>query len=196
MTVNSMRRKIIISVACVGVLAVVLLGVKSYLFPAPAPAIMLGAKSYSVAESSLADLLANEDTRALLDEHLAGVSDIHQLEVAKPLTLEDIQPFYPNLISSANLPALDALLREVKSSGIEVYNSASTLVGILLDDPEARAILDTHLPGFSTNPEIDQGRGFTLSFMQKFDTETMTNEILANIDADFKKLAEQRAGSI
>lgn len=193
---NFMRRKTIIAVACVGVLAVVLLAVKSYLFPAPAPAIMLGAKSYSVADSTLADLLENEEALALLDEHLAGVSSIRQLEVAKPLTLEDLQPYYPNLISSANLTTLDALLREVKSSGVEVYNSASTLVGILLDDPEARVILDTHLPGFSTDPQIEQGRGFTLSFMQKFDTETMTDEILANIDADFKKLAEQRAGSI
>jgi len=190
-----MKRSSTIVVACVFVLGAALLLAKSYFFPAPAPAEMLGAKTYSVAESSFADLLANEDARELLDEYTPGLSDIRQLEVAKPLYLEDLQSFYPDLIDTGKLAKLDVALREVKGSGIEVYNSASTLVGILLDDPEAKEILERHLSGFSSHPQIDQGRGFTLSFMAKFDRETMTEEILANIDAEFKALAEQRAAS-
>ena len=65
---------------------------------------------------------------------------------------------------------------------------------MLLDDPEAIAIVDKYLPGFSTNPDIDQGRGFTLSFMQKFDRKTITDEKLAKMDEEFEALAKQRAG--
>ena len=47
---------------------------------------------------------------------------------------------------------------------------------------------------FSEHPDIDQGRGFTLNFMQKFDREAITDEKLANINADFEALAKSRAG--
>lgn len=190
-----MGRKSVIAIVSVCVLGAALWLAKAYYFPAPAPAEMLGAKTYSVAESSLGDLLANEQARELLDEFAPGLADIRQLDVARPLYLEDLQSFYPDLIDTSTFAKLDEALREIKGSGIEVYNSASTLVGILLDDPESREILDRNLTGFSSHPQIDQGRGFTLSFMAKFQPETMTDEVLATIDAEFKALAEQRAAS-
>lgn len=165
-----------------------------FLIPHPAPAVQLGGKSYSVAQSTIADLLGFPEARALLDEHLPGLTSIRQIHVAKPLTLEDMAPFYPELITESTLAALDPKLRALEDPGIEVYTAASTAIGVMLDDPEACAILDRHLPGFSTNPDIDQARGFTLSFIQKFDPETINDAVLAAINTDLEALAMQRVG--
>lgn len=165
-----------------------------FLIPHPKPAIQLGGKSYSVADSTVADLLAFPEARALLDTHLPGLTSIRQIAVAKPLTLEDIAPFYPDLITEAALAALDPDLLALEDPGIEVYSAASTAIGVLLDDPDARAILDRHLDGFSSNPDIDQARGFTLSFIQKFDPEIISDAVIEAINADLESLAMQRAG--
>lgn len=37
-----------------------------------------------------------------------------------------------------------------------------TTLGALLDDPQAKAILDQHLPGISTNPMVMMVQGMTL----------------------------------
>ena len=184
-------------VGVIGVAAALLLAATAawqFLIPHPAPAVQLGGKSYSVAQSTMADLLGFPEARALLDQHLPGLTSIRQINVAKPLTLEDIAPFYPELITERALAALDPKLRALEDPGIEVYTAASTAIGVMLDDPEACAILDRHLPGFSTNPDIDQARGFTLSFIQKFDPETINDAVLAAINTDLEALAMQRVG--
>ena len=163
------------------------------LMPRPEPAVTLGGKSYSVAESDVGSLLDYAEAREVLERHMPGFGSIRQLEVARPLTLQEIQPYYPDLITGERLDAVDAELRELKGSSIEVYTTGSTLVGVILDDPEARAIVDKYLPGFSSNPDIDQGRGFTLNFMQKFDRDTISDDVLAGINADFEELARSRA---
>ena len=38
-----------------------------------------------------------------------------------------------------------------------------TTIGELLDDPQAKAVLDQHLPGFSSNPMVAMARGFSLN---------------------------------
>lgn len=190
------RRKVKIIVGIVAVVVAVL-AVLAYQFmpPPPEPTVTLGGKSYSVADSTLGELLDYDEAAEVVARHFPGLADIRQLDIAKPLTLGDLQPFYPALISDAGLQAADAELQELEGSSVVVYTTGSTLVGVILDDPEARAIVDKHLPGFSTEPRIDQGRGFTLEFMRKFDPDTITEEVLANINADFKELAESRAGA-
>ena len=74
-----------------------------FLIPHPEPAVQLGGKNYSVAESTIADLLGFPQARVLLDEHLPGLTSIRQINVAKPLTLHDLAPFYPELITE-NMP--------------------------------------------------------------------------------------------
>ena len=165
-----------------------------YLLPHPEPAVTLAGKTYSVETSTVGELLDFADARALLERHLPGLAGIRQLAVARPLGLRDIQPFHPELITDDALAALDAELRGLKGSGIVVYTTGSTQVGVLLDDPEARAIVDRHLPGFSTNAQIDQARGFTLRFIQKFDPQTVNDTVLTGIDSELEQLARTRAG--
>lgn len=165
-----------------------------YFIMAPEPTVTLPGISYSVEESEIGALLGYSDAEEVLARHIPGLPELRQIEVARPLTLKDIQPYYPELITDERLAAIDAELSKLKGSSVVVYTTGSTLVGVILDDPEARDIVDSYLPGFSTHPDIGQGRGFTLNFMQKFDREAITDEKLANMNADFAALARKRAG--
>ncbi|NLE99851.1 MAG: hypothetical protein GX601_02625 [Anaerolineales bacterium] len=40
-----------------------------------------------------------------------------------------------------------------------------TTLGTLLDDPQAKAVLDQYLPGMSTNPMAAMARGMTLNMV-------------------------------
>lgn len=76
---------------------------------------------------------------------------------------------------------------ETKSSAI-VYSTSATDIGTLLDNPETRAVLDKHLPGFSTNPQTDMARGVSLKTIQPYAANVLTDEVLAKIDADLAKI--------
>jgi hypothetical protein len=40
-----------------------------------------------------------------------------------------------------------------------------TQIGTLLDNPQAKAIIDKYIPGVSTHPMIGMARGFTLNMI-------------------------------
>jgi para-nitrobenzyl esterase len=69
------------------------------------------------------------------------------------------------------------------------YSSSSTLLGKLLDDPKARALLDKHIPGLTSNPQIAAARGMTLKAVQKNVPDKITDKVLADLDADLVKLS-------
>ncbi|WP_317933290.1 hypothetical protein [Halioxenophilus sp. WMMB6] len=188
------RSKIKIALVSVGALLAIAATLAYIFMPRVEPTVTLGGKSYSVSKSDFGSLLDYDEAREVLERHMPGITDIRQQSVARPLTLVDMQPFYAAIITEQTLLAVDAELRQLKGSSVVMYTTGSTQVGIILDDPEARAIVDKYLPGFSTNPDIDQGRGFTLNFMQKFNREVINDQVLANINADFEALAKSRAG--
>lgn len=68
------------------------------------------------------------------------------------------------------------------------YSTADTTVGQILDDPAAKAVVDKHLPGLLAGEQIDMAREMTLKTLQQFAPDRVTDEALANIDADFVKL--------
>lgn len=64
-----------------------------------------------------------------------------------------------------------------------------TTLGVLLDDPQAKAVLDQYLPGVSGNPMVAMGRGMTLRMILSLPiaaqfglTEEVANQILAEIN--------------
>ena len=71
------------------------------------------------------------------------------------------------------------------------YSVQDTEVGTLLDDPAAAAILEKHMPGFTTNDKISAARGFTLASLQAF-VPSITDKILAEIDKDLKNLPPKK----
>jgi hypothetical protein len=72
------------------------------------------------------------------------------------------------------------------------YSASNTDIGTLLDDPAAKAVLDKHMPGFSTNPQIDMARAMTLAQIQSFAPDQISADTIAKIDADLAKLPAKK----
>lgn len=72
------------------------------------------------------------------------------------------------------------------------YSTADTDIGTLLDNPKTKAVLDRHLPGFADNPQIAMARAMTLKQIQGFAADTVTDVVLAKIDADLAKLTVRK----
>ena len=68
------------------------------------------------------------------------------------------------------------------------YSTAETLIGTLLDNPEAKAVLDKHIASFASNPQIAMARAMTLKAIQSFAGDALNDAVLAKIDADLAKL--------
>ena len=56
----------------------------------------------------LAKMLADPQTRSLLDRYFPGVADDQRIAMARGMTLRAIQPFAPSQFTDAALDALDA----------------------------------------------------------------------------------------
>lgn len=61
-------------------------------------------------------------------------------------------------------------------------------LGDLLDNPSTQAVLEKHMPGISTHPQIAMGRGFPLAVVANFSGGLITPEILSKVDADLAAL--------
>ena len=68
------------------------------------------------------------------------------------------------------------------------YSSLVTPIGVLLDDPAARAILEARIPMVVNGEQIGMARGFTLSALAGYLPQVLTDEVIAAIDAEFAKL--------
>ena len=66
-------------------------------------------------------------------------------------------------------------------------------IGTLLDDPAAKAVIEKHIPGMTTNEQIDMARAMTLKGVQQYSPDQVTDKVLAEIDADFAKLPVKAA---
>jgi para-nitrobenzyl esterase len=68
------------------------------------------------------------------------------------------------------------------------YSVEDTDIGTLLDDPAAKAVLDKHIPGFSTKDQIDLARSMTLKGIQQYAPDMITDKLLSDIQVDLSKL--------
>lgn len=68
------------------------------------------------------------------------------------------------------------------------YTTADTTIGTLVDDAAAKAVIDKHMPGFSTNPQIEMAKAMTLKQIQGFAPDMIKDEVLAKIDVELAKL--------
>ena len=66
--------------------------------------------------------------------------------------------------------------------------SIESKLGDLLDNETTKAILEKHLPGISTHPQIAMGRGFALSMVAKFSGGLITDDALEKIQAALQAL--------
>ncbi|MFB0611639.1 hypothetical protein [Aurantiacibacter poecillastricola] len=70
------------------------------------------------------------------------------------------------------------------------YSVETTKVAVLLDDPEAAAILERLIPTVYANEMFHtMGRSQTLKAIQQFEPDALSDEKLAEIQAAFDELA-------
>jgi hypothetical protein len=66
--------------------------------------------------------------------------------------------------------------------------SIESKVGELIDNPQAKAVLEKYMPGFSGNPQISMARGFTLKMAAGFSGGQITPDMLSAVNADLAAL--------
>jgi hypothetical protein len=72
------------------------------------------------------------------------------------------------------------------------FSTSETPLGDILDNPQAKAILDKYAPQISKGEQIDMARGMTLESLQPYASDILTDEVLAHMDADFKTLPPKK----
>lgn len=77
---------------------------------APAPA-------YSTATTDIGTLLDNPQTRAVIDKHLPSLASNPQIDMARALTLRQIQSFAADVLTDDVLAKIDADLAKIAKSG-------------------------------------------------------------------------------
>jgi len=66
--------------------------------------------------------------------------------------------------------------------------SIDSKLGDLLDNEATKAILEKHMPGISTHPQIGMGKGFALAMVAKFSGGLITEEMLEKVGAELAAL--------
>ncbi len=92
------------------------------------------------------------------------------------------------LLFAASAPA--AIASDAPAAA--AYSTAATSLCDLIDNPATKVVLDKHIPGVSTNPQIAQARGMTLKQIQGFAPGMITEDALAQIDADLSKIPAKK----
>lgn len=66
--------------------------------------------------------------------------------------------------------------------------STSTALGELLDNEQTKAVLEKHLPGITSHPQVAMGRGFALAMVAQYSGGLIDAEALEKIGADLQAL--------
>ena len=66
--------------------------------------------------------------------------------------------------------------------------SIDSTIGELLADEKAKAVLEKHLPGISTNAQIDMAKGMSLKAIAPMSQGAITDVIVSAIAEDLSKL--------
>ena len=72
----------------------------------PPSAAMAGA--YSTGSSTIGDILADPAAKAVVEKYIPGMLSNDQIEMAKDMTLKQIQQYSPDTVTDANLAKIDA----------------------------------------------------------------------------------------
>jgi len=80
---------------------------------APAAAADAPKPAYSTSETSIGELIDNPQTKAIFDKYLPGVSSNEQFDMAKAMTLKQVQAYAPDQFTDETLAKMDAELAKV-----------------------------------------------------------------------------------
>lgn len=92
-------------------------------------------------------------------------------------------------------PAAPAVHSAKPAAPAVQYSTADTKIGALLADPAAKAVLDKHFPGVSSDKRIALAKSMTLRAVRKFAPDKFTLEALDAADAELAQLARGISGA-
>jgi para-nitrobenzyl esterase len=95
-----------------GLLAATAISAPAYA-AAPAPAAAPAAAHYTTAETDIGTLLDDPASKAVLDKNMPGFSSNPQIDMARAMTLAQIQQFAPDQVSANVLAKIDADLAKL-----------------------------------------------------------------------------------
>ena len=76
------------------------------------------------------------------------------------------------------------------------YDVATTRMGVLLDDPASRAVLEKYIPKLIESPDLQQATSMSLKDMQQalqpYSPDILSDKVLAQIQAEFDKLPPKK----
>ena len=64
--------------------------------------------------------------------------------------------------------------------------SMDSKIGDILANPKGKAVMDKHLPGFSSNPQMAMAKGMSLKMVAPMSGGKITPAILKAIDEELK----------
>lgn len=105
-----------------------------------------------------------------------------------------MQKIFRNLImaalsAGALLMTVPAVAADAATAATAHYSVETTLVGKMLDDPAANAILKKLVPTVYANPMFTtMGRELTLKAIQQYEPEALNDANLAKLQAELNKI--------
>lgn len=121
---------------------------------------------------------------------IRGLSELHlKLTPAEGVDLSSTRPSVIQKTTEAAVPVAPETpapaSAAVATSG---YSTGVTKLAVLLADPGAKAVLEQHFPGITTDKRIGMAKSMTLRAIQKFAPGQFTNETLEAVDRDLAVL--------
>lgn len=102
-----MKLIVIAALACTSIVAPALLSAQNVTAPASAPAAAF------TTDTPIGDLLDNPDTKAVLKKHIPTVVGSDQIDMARKMSLRQIQGYAADVLTNAVLAAIDADLAKI-----------------------------------------------------------------------------------
>lgn len=90
------------------------------------------------------------------------------------------------LVAASGAAALPAAA--AAEGAAPTYSTDQTRLGVLLRDPQARAVIDRRIPGMTSDRRIGLARGMTLRQIQAHSHGRITAADLAQVDEDLAQL--------
>ncbi|MEO8313648.1 MAG: hypothetical protein ABI645_02540 [Pseudomonadota bacterium] len=106
-----------------------------------------------------------------------------------------IRSFILATLAAAATPAITVPVLAAEAAAVPAahYSVATTLVGKLLDDPAADAVLKKMIPTVYANEMFKtSGRELTLKSIQQYEPEALSDQNLAKIQAEFDRIPAKR----
>lgn len=119
-----------------------------------------------------------------LEKHPNGIAD---LAYEPSFIIRGLEKMHIRLTPAAGFVAPEK--KTPAPAAAKNWSTASSRIGDILGDEAAKAVLERHLPGVTSNPQISMAKGMTLRAVQAFAPDQFAAEVLDAIDADFAKLS-------